>query len=121
MRTGMSRLLAAIAVCLWLGAAAPPAGPPSLRTLEGDLQVATASGATFELLDNRAFWEQPQLKGNGDLVVLVLADYIFIAHEGDGAAVDELRGYLADPDPDSLPAVRTLLVRRGATWEVVSK
>ena len=120
MRTGMSRLLAAIAACLWLGAAASPPGPPSLRGLEGNLQVATAAGATFELLDTAAFWDRQELKGNGDLVVLVLTDYIFIAHEGDGEAVDELRAYLADPDPDSPPAVRTLLVRRGANWEVLS-
>ncbi|MDQ0463656.1 hypothetical protein QO010_001427 [Caulobacter ginsengisoli] len=116
----MSRLLALLVACVLLGASGPRPGPPTLRGLEGNLQVATAAGAAVPLLDDDGFWSQPELKGNGDLVALVLADYIFIAHEGDAQAVAELRAYLADPDPDSPPVRDRLLVRRNGKWKVLA-
>lgn len=94
---------------------------PKIRVLEGGLIAVQAGPATTSLMLDDAFWDRPEFKGKGDLVVLLLSTTILVAHEGVDTGVSEMRAYIADPQKSAGPLLTdNLLVRRNGKWVVLA-
>ena len=93
--------------------------PVQFKTEDNGMVVVTSVlGPTASVLIEDQIWSTPELKGAGDIVVLVDQRALIVGHARSPKQLKELKKVVASGADDPNLISKRLLVRRGDHWEV---